>query len=129
KFSHLKVLDHQLSNTISTYEKLYQKMIINKVPRKQAWYLFPIPGWISNYQLLFSIVEWAALAVILLISLITHNQPVSAAPFEPVIQFNPEMVAAIKHFLNTIEQLDLQDNQANALQLIVQNLQILLSRL
>ena len=129
QFSHLKVLDHQLSNTISTYEKLYQKMIINKVPRKQAWYLFPIPGWISNYQLLFSIVEWAALAVILLISLITHNQPVSAAPFEPVIQFNPEMVAAIKHFLNTIEQLDLQDNQANALQLIFQNLQILFSRL
>ncbi len=115
KFSQLKVLDHQLSNTISTYEKLYQKMMVNKATRKQAWYLFPIPGWISNYQLLFSIVEWAALAVILLISLITRNQPVSAAPYEPVIQFNPEMLTAIKHFLNTIQQFDLPEHQANAL--------------
>jgi glycosyltransferase involved in cell wall biosynthesis len=129
KFSYLKVQDHQLSNTISTYEKLYQKMIGYQAPRKLAWYLFPIPGWISNYQLLFSIVEWAALVVILLISLIMRNQPVSAAPYEPVIQFNPEMVAAIKHFLHTIQQLDLPDNQANALQVIFQSLQILFSRL
>jgi hypothetical protein len=104
-------------------------MIGYQAPRKLAWYLFPIPGWISNYQLLFSIVEWAALVVILLISLIMRNQPVSAAPYEPVIQFNPEMVAAIKHFLNTIQQLDLPDNQANALQVIFQSLQILFSRL
>lgn len=129
KFSQLNVLSHQLSNTISSYEKLYQKMMVNKVTRKQARYLFPIPGWISNYQLLFSIVEWAALAVILLISLITRNQPVSAAPYETAIQFNPEMMDAIKHFLSTIRQLDLPDHQANALQIFFQNLQVLLNRL
>jgi len=123
--SKIIALEHQLKNTISSYEKLYQKIIINQKTLKPARNQVFIPNWVSNGQLLFSLVEWAALVVILIISLITRNQPVSAESYHPVIQLNPEMITAIKHFINTIQQLDLPEHQANALQVFFQNLQIL----
>jgi len=120
---------HRFSNTITAYENLYTEMILKKSIPEPAWNFPPLARWLENYHLLFTVVQWAALVVILIISLISQNQPVLAAPGESVISINPEVIADIKHFLNVLKQIDLPGTQANGLQIIIQNLKIILNGL
>jgi glycosyltransferase involved in cell wall biosynthesis len=123
---------HSFPATIQAYEALYRHMIENPPQEKPAWSLPPLPvlpGWLGNYHFLFTMVQWAALLAIVIISLLTHNQPVSAAPNEPILVLNPEVVADIRHFLNVLKQFDFPDHQANGMQLIFQNMKFLLNEL
>ncbi|PKN83642.1 MAG: hypothetical protein CVU46_16420 [Chloroflexi bacterium HGW-Chloroflexi-8] len=123
------VKSHRFSNTITAYEQLYNQMIAEKAVPEPTRFFPPLARWLENYHFLFTIVQWAALVVILIISLISQNRPVLAAPGEPVININPEVIADIKHFLNVLKQIDLPNHQANGLQIIFQDFKIILNSL
>ena len=123
------VNSHRFPSTISAYEQLYSQMIEKKAIPEPVWNFPPLAKWLENYHFLFNIIQWAALVVILIISLISQNRPVLAAPGEPVISINPAVIADIKHFLNVLKQIDLPGHQANGLQIIFQDLKIVLNGL
>ncbi len=98
---------HTMARTLASYVHIYQRLQNVRAVPKTGAPAYPLPGWILNPGWMMSLVQWAALVTILVISLVTRNHPVVAAPQDSIELFNPHVLTEIKEILVFIKQIDI----------------------
>ncbi len=111
---------HQLKKTIAGYERIYHTQINQKAQRKPKTWQLPLPRTLINPNFLAILVQFAALIVILALSLFYNHHAVVAAPTPDVDLISPQMLAEIKNLLLSLKQIELPGKQAGALGMALQ---------
>ncbi len=116
-----KAEPHTLTHAVESYVSLYQYLLSQPLPQPRPW-LYPLPRWVVNSGWMLGAAQWAALLIILIISLVMRNHPVVAAPLDKVELINPVVIAEIKQFLTLLKHVNISNGQANGLLSLLRNL-------
>jgi glycosyltransferase involved in cell wall biosynthesis len=119
------VRKHDLVNTIDTYEQMYRRLLTSTPKAHQKSNGLQLPRTFSNPYFWVVVAQWAAALLFLVLSLLTNNRPVVAAPLQNVDTLGPRMVESLQHWITILRQIDLPSNQASGVLLITQNIKML----